>query len=152
INRAELDPASLRVELIGEMNEGSFPIRLDSFRSLLDRGCLKYDGVTVPRHDALRSIAEADYLLLLDVQDSSAGSQAPAKLFDYLRIGRPILAFTPRGSASDHILARSGIPHTSVYVDDTVECIDRKVADFLSLGSEPVSASAWFYENFDGIQ
>jgi hypothetical protein len=49
----------------------------------------------VPRDEALRLIGSADGLLLL----SSSMASLPAKLFDYLPSGRPILAVAPRGSA-----------------------------------------------------
>jgi hypothetical protein len=49
----------------------------------------------VPRAEALRLMGDADGLLLL----SSSAASLPAKLFDYLATGRPMLAVAPEGSA-----------------------------------------------------
>ena len=49
----------------------------------------------VPRVEALRLIGSADGMLLL----SSSMASLPAKLFDYLPSGRPILMVAPEGSA-----------------------------------------------------
>jgi glycosyltransferase involved in cell wall biosynthesis len=49
----------------------------------------------VPREAMMRKLMEADGLLLL----STSNAAVPSKLFEYLAVGKPILAFTPRGSA-----------------------------------------------------
>jgi hypothetical protein len=73
----------------------------------------------------------------------------PGKLFEYLQIGRPILALAPRDSAIEHILARAGVPQVTVYPDDPPEVVDDKVREYLALPTEPVAANAWFQENFN---
>ena len=67
----------------------------------------------VPRAEAIRETAQADYLLLLDLTGLKQNIQVPAKIFDYLRIGRPILAFTTKASPSEWILELSGVPTCS---------------------------------------
>ncbi len=69
----------------------------------------------VPRSNAQRLLEEADALLLVQPQSDV---QVPGKLFEYICIGRPILALVPRASAIEHILRNSGIPHVCVYGDD----------------------------------
>lgn len=152
IERGLVDPSTLKIQLVGDVDDTSMPRRFNSFRCVTEQHCLEWDGVMLPRREALRRLAEADYQLLVDVQDPNAGLQAPAKLFDYLRIGRSILALTTRGSAADRILSRSGIPHTSIYVDDSPESVDEKIIAFLGMSTEPVKASRWFYEHFDGAE
>ncbi len=49
----------------------------------------------VPREAMMRKLIEADALLLL----STSNAAVPSKLFEYLAVGKPILAFTRRGSA-----------------------------------------------------
>jgi glycosyltransferase involved in cell wall biosynthesis len=151
IERGLVQPSALKIQLLGDVDDASMPRRFHSFRCVADHHCLEW-GAMLSRRGALQRLAEADYQLLVDVQDPNAGLQAPAKLFDYLRIGRPVLSLTTRGSAADQILARSGIPHTSVYVDDPPESVDEKMTAFLGMSTEPVKASRWFYEHFDGIE
>ena len=96
-------------------------------------------------------MAEADYLLLLDLNELGTGSQVPGKLFEYIRIGRPILAFTVRDSSTSRLLAQSGIPYQCVYQSDSSDEVDRKVSAFLSLQSRPVAPSDWFQTNFNAV-
>ena len=94
----------------------------------------------------------ADYLLILDIANlSDIGYTVPAKLYDNIRIGRPILAFTPTPkSPSARILQQSGFGHALIHAGDPEEEIDRKLLGFFQLPNHPVSPSAWFVENFDG--
>jgi hypothetical protein len=80
-----------------------------------------------------------------------AGQQIPSKLFEYVTIGRPILAVTTRNSPADRVLQRSGIPYTCFYVDASAEEADRAVLDFLSKPSQPVQPSEWFLRTFDAV-
>ncbi|HPQ16288.1 MAG TPA: hypothetical protein PLP04_13730, partial [Bryobacteraceae bacterium] len=102
-----------------------------------------------PFAQAARLMAETDYLLLIDFTTGAPGLQVPSKLYTYIRIGRPVLAITTRNSPVERILGRSGIPHACIYPDSPAEEIDCRVLDFLSLPTDPVSASDWFWENFD---
>jgi hypothetical protein len=102
---------------------------------------------TVPRQEARRLTAQADGLLLLQPQSAI---QVPAKLFEYLAIGRPILALVPRDSAVEYILSRAGVPYRCIYSDDEPEAADRTLQDFLALPSDPVHFNPWFEEQFDG--
>src|SRR5436190_23428363 len=88
--------------------------------------------------------------LLLDITGvHNTTLQVPAKLFDQIRIGRPILAFTPPQSPSERILADSGILHVSLAPDAPPEEVDAGVLRLLQLPSTPQPASAWFRETFD---
>lgn len=60
----------------------------------------------VPYQDALRELAAADVLLLLQASADTVGL-VPAKLFEYLRSGRPVLALVPPG-ASREVLQEVG--------------------------------------------
>jgi hypothetical protein len=104
----------------------------------------------VSKDEADRLIEEADYLLLLDVTKGSVGLQVPAKIFEYIRIGRPILACTLRGSPVERILINSGVPFVALYAGDSNEEIDRRVLTFLNLPNHPVEPSDWFQEKFNG--
>ncbi len=68
----------------------------------------------LPQQEALRWIAETDYLLLTMTNDFSL----PGKLFEYLASGKPIIALSPSGGEVDRLIAETGagwcVPH-----DDT---------------------------------
>ncbi len=100
----------------------------------------------VPRSEAQCLLEEADALLLVQPQSDV---QVPGKLFEYLCIGRPILAIVPRASAIENILLKSGIPHVCIYGDDEPAAADQKLLKFLRLPSAPAAASEWFRTNFN---
>lgn len=135
----------LRVALVGPLGFGA---RVDP--ELVESGqrdqWLDYIPRMVPRQEARRIAAEADYLLLLQPQSSL---QVPAKLFEYLRIGRPILAYAPRGSAIEWLLERAGVPYQCVYPEDDAQQTDAKLRRLLETPAGPHPASDWFLENFD---
>jgi len=151
IAQGRINPADVRIRLVGSIqNEESF-LAYPALRSLRQRGCIEICPNTIPRADALREIATADFLLLLDVADLQNGGYAvPAKLHDYMRAGRPILAITPQDSPVHRILDRSGVPYACVHPTDPPEAIDGKLLEFLALTSEPVTPSEWYLDHFDG--
>ncbi len=53
-----------------------------------------------PHHTVLSELWAADMLLLILGFGASESGTIPAKLFEYLATGRPLLAFTPEGEAS----------------------------------------------------
>jgi glycosyltransferase involved in cell wall biosynthesis len=60
----------------------------------------------LPYRESLRACAEADALLLL--QGPSCNGQIPAKAYEYLRLGRPILALTDRAGDTARLLLGAG--------------------------------------------
>lgn len=152
IRRGSLDPATVRVRLLGALQDREIFCGHPSVAALLDRGSLECDGQTVPREAAMHEVATSDYVLILDIANlSEIGYTVPAKLYDNIRIGRPILAFTPSSqSPSARILAQSGVPHTAVHAADSPEVIDGKLLKFFQFPNDPVPPSNWFCENFDG--
>ncbi len=149
LNNGRMDPGALRVRLVGTVDRPRLEVNLDAFGVLERAGVVEY-GAPVPRDEATRLIEEAHLLLLLDVQGAGAGVQVPAKTFDIIRVGRPVLASTSRNSPLERILERSSVPHTCLYFGDSEAEVDAKVIEFLSLPSTPVRASDWFWQTFDG--
>jgi hypothetical protein len=141
-----LDPASLKVRLVGAFDRSSVPVS-GLFDLLLRQGCLECAGCLVPRSEAEAVTTTADYLLLLDVLEGPA-LQVPAKLFDYVSIGRPILACTMRGSPVERILGRAGIPHAVLHPDVPISENARRLKAFLQLPSSITPPSAWFQAEF----
>jgi len=109
--------------------------RSDLLVSLASAGSLHFTGRPVPKDEARREALSAACLLLLD---STSGTQVPGKLFESIRIGRPIFAITARDSAMDRILRDSDIPCSYIYPDTPEEQIDR---DLLALLRAPVTRS-----------
>jgi glycosyltransferase involved in cell wall biosynthesis len=141
--------AGVRVLLVGHMDEQIRTNHAALFAELEARGSLECRPV-VPRAEALRLMSQADYLLLLDIHESPQAYAVPAKLFEYLRLGRPILALTTPGSPVDRILERAGVPYRCIYHQDNDEKAAATLASLLQLSTDPVSPSQWFGEQFDG--
>lgn len=121
-----------------------------SIRTLIEEGWVRANNQYVSRIEALRITSEADMLLLLDLTyPHNTKLQAPSKIYDYIRVGRPILAFTPENSPTERILRRSGIPTEIISSTATPEQVDQGLLRFLTLPREPQPASPWFLDIFD---
>lgn len=138
--------SDLQLQLIGKLEPPDLLERESAFASVV----IHSTGEAVPESQARKAMTRADYLLLLDNNDRNAGLQVPAKLFDYIRIGRPILAVTSRNSPAHRVLTRSGLPHACIFPEYSEGEIDDILAGFLQLPNAPVAASPWFWETFDG--
>lgn len=152
-DRGLADPESIRIKLLGIVQDEplfrSNPVAAD----LIDKGVLELRNELIPRRDAMFEIATSDYLLLIDIDNlSNVAYTVPAKIYDYILTGRPVLAITRRDSPVDRILSRSGPRQVCLYQDDPDGEIDRKLHAFLQLDTEPVAPSSWFLRNFDGRQ
>lgn len=149
----KVDPATVRLRLVGEIAAGEVFRAQPAVARLSARGCVEYAG-QVPRADAMREVATADYLLVLDITNlSEIGYTVPAKLYDYIRIGRPILAYTPAaGAPTARILQQAAIPHVLIHPGESEAAIDAKLLAFLAMPSDPVPPSPWFDSTFDGRQ
>ena len=139
-----LPAGQIRVRLIGPMEREELPSQefLDSARS---HGWLEIVAQKIPKLDALQIARCSDGLLLLQPQSST---QVPGKLFEYLQIGRPILAFIAPNSASQQLLEQSGVPYRCVYPGTCPAKIDDIVTEFFHLPSAAVAANSWFEEQF----
>jgi len=151
ISQGRLDAGKLRLRFIGEIPDSQSFYALPAVSALMARGCLEALDQFIPRQQALHEIATSDFLLLLDIDNlSKTGYAVPAKLYDYILMGRPILASVREESPVERILQQSGVPYVALRPDDLPEDVDRKLLGFLSLDTRPVTVSEWFLENFDG--
>ncbi len=116
---------------------------LDHARSV---GWLELVAHQVSKQVASKIARSSDGLLLVQPQSAT---QVPGKLFEYLQIGRPILAFVQQDSPSERLLAQSGVPYRCVYPGSAPREVDDIVAGFFRLSSEPVAASPFFEEQFN---
>jgi glycosyltransferase involved in cell wall biosynthesis len=90
--------------------------------------------------EALSEMAAADGLLLF--QASNCNHQIPAKLYEYIRVQRPVLALTDPAGDTAGILAACGID-TIARLDSTVEIKDAllKFIGLIARKQAPVPAS-----------
>jgi hypothetical protein len=102
----------------------------DLLRSLAER-----EGVTdlvsvrpsIPYREALAEMVNADGLLLM--QAANCNSQIPAKAYEYVRAGRPILALTDAAGDTADLMHRAGV--TSVAPLDSAREIASAVTTFV---------------------
>jgi hypothetical protein len=139
---------SVLLRLVGEVSP-ECGANKGSHEQGIAEGWLEMPNQWVGQKDALRMTQQADALLLLQPQSTI---QVPGKLFEYVQIGRPILAVVPPDSAVEWLLSRSGIPYVCLFTTDSPEEIDRKLEAFLALPNDPTPPSQWFQHNFDAEQ
>jgi len=145
ISAKQLPKDGVRVRLIGPAQTECLPS--PEFRERAKpEGWLDLMTERIPKIEA-RQIAQTSNALLL-LQAGSA-DQVPAKLFEYLQIGRPILAFLQPDSSTERILERCGVPYRCVYPGSAPEVADRIVANFFDLPASAVAPSPWFEEQFN---
>jgi glycosyltransferase involved in cell wall biosynthesis len=135
----------VRIKLVGSVENGSLPDP-EFLRRAREQGWLEIIASRVPLQDARQIAQTSDGLLLIQPQSSV---QVPAKLFDYLQIGRPVLAFIPPDTPIERILQRSGVPYRCVYTGSSTQETDTAVESYFSLTGDVVPASTWFEQNFD---
>jgi glycosyltransferase involved in cell wall biosynthesis len=146
------DPGSadrIRIRLIGALPDETGVS--DRFTRLVESGVMEFLPRT-GKDEATRALKEADYLLLLDVNTRTTPLQVPSKLFEYIRIGRPILAITMRDSPTARILERSGAGFEALYWQDPAEENERKLDRFLQRPAGGGPPSEWFVRTFDGAR
>jgi hypothetical protein len=145
MSSGRLSSRSIRVRLIGPAEAGALPNQ-----EFLDRaqaaGWLDLVTQQITQVEALQISRSSDGLLLLQPQSTV---QVPGKLFEYLQIGRPILAFIQPDSPSERLLAQSGVPYRCVYPGSPPKANDDTVAEFFSIPSTAIAANPWFEEQFN---
>jgi len=149
LERLKVDPSAIRVRLVGPIAPDILSNHEPLFERMRTRGILEFENRLVPRQEASRETAEADYLILLDLNKQLTSFQVPSKLLSYVRVGKPIIAYTPLHSPVQRILARSGIAHVTIDPSAPEALNDQKVAEFLSIPATPRQASSWFRQTFD---
>ncbi len=145
----QIRPGQLHVEFLG-LGDFSAVRRPEQFEFLCKSGFVTVRNDYVPRQQALRYTEEADFLLVLDITaPHNTKLQLPSKVFDYLRIGRPILTFTADGSPTARLIEQSGIQHVIIPNDAPPREVQDGILRFLSLPRGPRQCSDWVIRNFD---
>jgi glycosyltransferase involved in cell wall biosynthesis len=144
IEGGRISSSEVRVRLFGYAHSSSLPSP-DFLERARTQGWLELGTNSIGQQEARQIALTAEFLLLVQPQSAI---QVPGKLFEYLQIGRPILAFVKRDSPIERILSRSGVPYRCVYPEFSPREMDDAIAEFLSLQSDAVTASDWFQEQF----
>jgi glycosyltransferase involved in cell wall biosynthesis len=146
--RNSLNRENIRLQFVGEIGHDVWEADGAVLSQLQKDGVMECTGL-VPRPQALQLTAESDYLMMLDIQDGE-GYTVPSKLFEYVRIGRPMLTVTQPNSPVERILGRCGVPNIIVYPRDPEETVCQKLQQLFELPSDTTKPSDWFLDTFDG--
>lgn len=122
-DRGAVMPATFRVVLRAS---GSEPRYMEALRRLGIEGIVEL-APPIPNHDALVEQASADALLL--IQSESFDRQIPAKVYEYLRVGRPIFALAGEHGDTAALLRQSG---GAELVRNDAEAIERGLVGFIN--------------------
>jgi len=144
VQAGRLDPRKHRILLAGSMEPGMLPAE-PLLNKAVEQGWLELRPGLVPKSEALRIAQTSDGLLLIQPHTAI---QVPAKLFEYVQIGRPILAHVPPGSDTEMVLAKSGVRYVSAYSGSSPEEMDRALINYFELPSDPLPLAASFVEQF----
>ncbi len=88
----------------------------------------------LPYHQAIAEMLEADALLLF--QAANCNSQIPAKAYEYLYSGRPIIGITDPDGDTGRLLQRVGVPCIAKLEDEAhIEMVLRTAIDGLRAGT-----------------
>lgn len=124
-----------RLRLLGGGHALSYDLEEEARRSGLD------GVVSVEEHvsyrDSLQAMVDADVLVLLDSPGRRTG--VPAKLYEYLGAGRPILALGEADGDTAWVLRTSGVPHRIVPPGDA-PAIGRALRELAALGPDGESS------------
>jgi glycosyltransferase involved in cell wall biosynthesis len=145
IDRGRLSASGIRVRLVGFAEHGSLP-QPEFLERASAAGWMDLRAARVPREEAEQTSLTSDGLLL--VQPHSA-IQVPGKLFEYLQIGRPILAYILPASPAERILEGGGVRYTAIYPGSSQATVEDRVEEFFKQPFETVAPSAWFEEQFN---
>jgi hypothetical protein len=144
-----LAPGDLAVEFLGAV-DFSRVARPEGLAWLREQGYVRVLDRQVPRAEALRYAGKANLQLLLDITEPyNTRLQLPSKIFDYLLIGRPVLAFTAEDSPAERILARSGLVHRVIHNRQPLEEVMDGLLSFLRMPRETRSPAAAILQQFD---
>jgi glycosyltransferase involved in cell wall biosynthesis len=113
----------VRFIIPGESSFHRNPVLLDTARQLGLESSLECPGY-VPHDQVLAMMASADLLLL--IQGPGFHLQVPSKAYEYLALGRPVLALTGEGATAD--LVRSSPLGTVVAPGDREEVVRALIA------------------------
>ncbi len=147
-----IPPGAIQFRHVGYSDPECLDLAEPAYQALQAQGCLQAVTHIVPQREARQEMLTADWLLLLDMNETNPGVQIPAKTFEYIRACRPILALTTPGSSTERVLASSGIPHACVDFGAAPEHFDAEVLAFLRRPFSEAAPSPQFWSEFDACR
>ncbi len=145
IDSGRLSPEAIRVRLVGPVRDGSVP-GPEFLEKAARLGWLELIAAQVPQSEAQSISASSGATLLIQPLSTL---QVPGKLFEYVQIGRPVLAYVPPDSPSERILQRSGIPYRCVYAGSAPSMMDQRITEFFEMPWKDSVPAPWFEEQFN---
>ncbi|APG26665.1 hypothetical protein A7E78_01575 [Syntrophotalea acetylenivorans] len=95
----------------------------------------------VPHDEALRCMADMDFLMLLHSDPLSADEVITGKFFDYISMKKPILCFAPQNMEARRLIEKNRLG-VNVDIESTIDIAEKLIALPLFLNSP-------FYEGFN---
>jgi glycosyltransferase involved in cell wall biosynthesis len=148
IRQGLLDPSAVRLRMIGDIQDEAVFLGLEAVRELTASGFLDCTPRHLPVAEARRIMAESDWFLVLDRFSSGGTLQLAAKVFEYIQVGRPVLAFTAPGSPVERVLEISAIPHVCLYRGEPAGAQQEKAARFFQMPPDAVRPSGEYVQRF----
>jgi glycosyltransferase involved in cell wall biosynthesis len=145
IDCRKLRADQFQVFLVGPAVEDSIP-GPEFIELAAQQGWVKIEPDRIPQVAARAIIQTADAFLLVQPQSAI---QVPGKLFEYLQIGRPILAFVPTNSSVERILEKSGVPYRCVHPSSTQAELDNGILEFFQFNEAQSCPNQWFENQFN---
>jgi hypothetical protein len=147
IDAGKASPAEFEIRLAGPVVPGSIP-DADFVNNGIAEGWLRITDERIAQKDAHHIIQTAHGLVLIQWQSML---QVPGKLYEYLQLGRPILAMVPQNSPVERILSRSGVPYQCIYPSATLDEFDRGLLQYMHLPSGGHGPNEWFESQFNAL-
>lgn len=145
IDNGRVAPGSIAIELIGPVEPDCLPTPA-FLKAAQTAGWLTVTPRQIPKVEAQLAAQTTNGLLIVQPQSAV---QVPGKLYDYLQIGRPVLAYLPPESAIERVLSKGGVPYRCLYTGMPPEAMDEGMFEYLNLPSDATPASAWFEDTFN---
>jgi glycosyltransferase involved in cell wall biosynthesis len=145
LDAGRLEQNKIKIRLVGAARTSSLPDPA-FLEAATTEGWLDLIPHHVPQAEAHCIMQSSDGLLLVQPHSTL---QVPGKLYEYLQIGRPILAFVPPHSSIERILQKSGIPYACAYSTGDGSALDDAVLRFFMLESATVTPNEWFETEFN---
>jgi hypothetical protein len=148
IASGRLDLSAFRLHQLGYCDPGALGAE-PAVRSAVEAGWLRIEPDRVPHAEAVARAQAATGLMLIQPQSAT---QVPGKLFEYVTIGRPVLAFLQHRSPAEAILRESGIPCEILYPEDEESVVDARLLRFLAIAPGPWPPSASFQRTYSAVE
>jgi hypothetical protein len=150
IQNGRLPDTAVEVRLIGLIEPWFETKEPETWRFLREKGVLTVIGQHQPQSVVQEETQAADSLLLVDMNPGGAGYALPAKVFEYIPAGRPIVAMTSPGSPAEWVLKNSGMPVVFLYAGQTEQQTAQALVDWMAIPRQPYEPNQWFWDQFDG--